>query len=48
MRTQDALNNISADYSDTIILDTTAPTITINNPDTSPATGKTITASTDE
>ena len=25
MRTQDALGNISADYSDTIILDTTAP-----------------------
>jgi hypothetical protein len=48
MRTKDALNNISADYFDSIKLDTTPPTITINNPDTSPATAKAITASIDD
>ncbi|MEI8253953.1 MAG: hypothetical protein WCG25_09770 [bacterium] len=48
MRLRDAGGNISWSITGTIILDATSPVITINNPNTSPATGKIITASTNE
>jgi len=42
---KDSLGNRSTPVSDSIIYDTTAPTITITNPNTDPATSKTITGS---
>ncbi|MCF7835181.1 right-handed parallel beta-helix repeat-containing protein [Candidatus Gracilibacteria bacterium] len=47
VRFKDAGGNISI-ISGSIILDANAPVITINNPNTNPSTGKTITASTNE
>ena len=44
MRWKDCLGNTTSDFTRNITLDTTAPTITITQPNTNPATSKTITA----
>ena len=48
MRFKDSLGNTTSDTTDTIVLDTTAPTITVTNPNGSPALSKTVTASTSD